>query len=100
MMVIHNNLGIAQVALSRAIARDKSSVTPQIQELHRLGLVIRKPSPRDRRSTTLRLSAAGERMLAELLEQARAHDRHLDLIIGEKKDVLIGLLRQITEALT
>jgi len=99
MMVMHNNPGITQVGLSRAIARDKSSVTPLIQELHRLGLVIRKPSPRDRRSTTLRLSAAGERVLADLLERAREHDRQLNLIVGDKKDDLIGMLRRITEAL-
>ena len=100
MMVIHNNPGITQVALSRAIARDKSSVTPLIQELHRLGLVIRKPSPRDRRSTTLRLTAAGERMLADLLEHAEAHDRQLDAVVGEEKRALIALLKRITEALT
>lgn len=100
MMVIHNNPGITQVALSRAIARDKSSITPLIQELQRLGLVIRKPSPRDRRSTTLRLTAAGERMLAELLEHARAHDRQLDAVVGDRKRELIALLRQIAEALS
>jgi DNA-binding MarR family transcriptional regulator len=99
MMVIHNNPGITQVALSRAIARDKSSVTPLIQELHRLGLVARKPSPRDRRSTTLRLTAAGERMLAHLLEHAEAHDRQLDAVVGEKRGELIALLRRITEAM-
>ena len=32
MMVIHNNPGISQVALGRAIARDKSTVTPLIQD--------------------------------------------------------------------
>ena len=100
MMVIHNNPGITQVTLSRAIARDKSSITPLIQELHRLGLVMRRPSPRDRRSTTLRLTAAGERVLADLLAHAEAHDRELDAVVGEKKAELIALLRRITEALS
>jgi DNA-binding MarR family transcriptional regulator len=100
MMVIHNNPGITQVALSRAIARDKSSITPLIQELQRLGLVIRKPSPRDRRSTTLRLTAAGERVLADLLDHAKAHDSQLDAVVGEKKEELIALLKRITEALS
>lgn len=98
MMVIHNNPGITQVALSRAIARDKSSITPLIQEMQRLGLVIRRPSSRDRRSTTLRLTAAGERMLADLLAHAEAHGRHLDSVVGEKKPELIALLKRITEA--
>ena len=50
MMVIHNNPGITQGALGRAIARDKSTVTPLVQELHRHGLVRRSPSTADRRS--------------------------------------------------
>jgi DNA-binding MarR family transcriptional regulator len=100
MMIIHNNPGITQVALSRAIARDKSSITPLIQELQRLGVVNRRPSSRDRRSTTLRLTAAGERMLADLLDHAEALDRQLDSVVGEKKPELIALLRRITEALS
>ena len=98
MMVIRNNPGITQVALSRAIARDKSSVTPLVQELQRLGLVTRKQSPKDRRSASLSLTAVGERVLAKLLDQAREHDRRLDAVVGERKAELIALLRQITEA--
>ena len=56
MMVIHNNPGISQVALSRAIARDKSSVTPLIQDLERHDLVKRVQSKTDRRSVTLTLT--------------------------------------------
>jgi DNA-binding MarR family transcriptional regulator len=100
LMLIQNNPGITQVALSRALARDKSSITPLIQELQRLGLVVRRPSPRDRRSTTLRLTAAGGRVLADLLEHAEAHDRQLDAVVGEQKREMIALLRRITEALS
>ena len=57
MMVIHNNPGITQTALGRAISRDKSTVTPLVQELHRHGLVRRRPSTVDRRSVTLTLDA-------------------------------------------
>lgn len=39
MMVIRQNPGISPVELSRLIARDKSSVTPLIQDLERRGLV-------------------------------------------------------------
>src|SRR5215472_8320430 len=54
MMVIHNNPGISQVALGRAISRDKSTVTPLIQELQRRGLVSRRRSASDRRSSARR----------------------------------------------
>jgi DNA-binding MarR family transcriptional regulator len=99
MMVIHNNPGITQVALGRAISRDKSTVTPLVQELHRHGFVRRSPSAVDRRSITLTLTRAGEAALADLLTHARAHDRRLDAIVGNRKTALIALLRKITDAL-
>ena len=100
MMVIHNNPGITQTALGRAIGRDKSTVTPLVQELHRHGFVRRSPSAADRRSITLTLTRAGEATLADLLAHARAHDRRLDAIVGRRKAILIALLRKITDGLT
>jgi DNA-binding MarR family transcriptional regulator len=97
MMVIHNNPGITPGALGRAIARDKSSITPLIQDLRRRGLIERRPSPTDRRSATLSLTKAGEAMLRDLLRHAREHDRRLDEIVGDRKPELILLLRQIAE---
>ena len=100
MMVIHNNPGLTQTALGRAISRDKSTVTPLVQELHRHGLVRRRPSTIDRRSVTLTLTRAGEATLADLLVHARVHDRRLDAIVGRRKAALIILLRKITDGLT
>ena len=99
MVVIHNNPGITQIELSRAIARDKSSVTPLVQELHRHGLVARQPSPGDRRSIALRLTRAGEATLENLLVHAMDHDRRLDEIVGDRKAELIALLKKITDSL-
>jgi len=99
MMVIHNNPGISQVALGRAISRDKSTVTPLIQELSRQGLVRRRRSALDRRSITLTLTRSGEATLADLLVHARAHDRRLDAIVGKRKAEFLELLRKIADAL-
>ena len=99
MMLIHNNPGISQVALSRAIARDKSTVTPLIQDLERHHLVERVQSSADRRSVTLTLTEAGETMLSELLVHAAAHDRRLDQIVGPRKAEFIRLLRKISDTL-
>ena len=100
MMVIHNNPGISQVELSRAIARDKSSVTPLIQDLEKHDLVKRVQSKTDRRSVTLTLTCAGETMLRRLLVHAVDHDRKLDAIVGDAKPELIRLLKKIADALT
>ena len=99
MMVIHNNPGITQAALGRAIARDKSTVTPLVQELHRHGFIRRSPSAVDRRSITLTLTRAGEAALRELRAHARAHDRQLDAIVGRRKATLLALLRKIADEL-
>src|SRR5579872_6434974 len=73
LMVIHNNPGITPGALGRAIARDKSTITPLVQALLRDGLVERRQSKTDRRSFTLRLTKAGETLRRDLLAPARAH---------------------------
>ena len=74
-------------------------MTPLVQELHRHGLVRRRPSTVDRRSVTLTLTRAGEATLADLLAHARVHDRRLDAIVGKRKAALIALLRKITDGL-
>lgn len=99
MMVIHSNPGISQVALSRAIARDKSSVTPLIQELLKKGYVARHRSAVDRRSVTLSLTASGQTKLRQLLAEATEHDRRIDAIIGNHKAELIRLLKEIADGL-
>jgi DNA-binding MarR family transcriptional regulator len=99
MMVIRKNPGITQVALGRAISRDKSTVTPLIQELQRRGLVSRRRSTSDRRSITLELTRAGEATLEDLLVHARAHNRRLDAILGKQKAVFLEQLRKIADEL-
>ncbi len=99
MMVIRNNPGITQSQLGRAIARDKSSVTPLVRELNRDGLVKRLPSTTDRRSVALSLTRDGEKMLRRLLGHAVEHDRDLDAVVGPQKRELIRLLKKIVDAL-
>ena len=99
MMVIRKNPGITQVALGRAISRDKSTVTPLIQKLQRRGLVTRRRSASDRRSITLELTRAGEATLRDLLVHARAHNRRLDAILGKQKAAFLEQLRKIADEL-
>jgi DNA-binding MarR family transcriptional regulator len=85
LMIIGRNPGISQTALSRANARDKSSLTPVLEDLERRRL-IRRVRPRDdRRSYQLQLTSSGERLLQELTTCADKHDRNLDRIIGPRE---------------
>jgi DNA-binding MarR family transcriptional regulator len=100
LMVISQNPGLTQAELGRAIARDKSTVTPLVQSLQRDGLVERRPSTTDRRSVTLWLTEAGETVTRSLIEHAREHDRKLDAIVGAKKPELLRLLKKIVAELS
>jgi DNA-binding MarR family transcriptional regulator len=99
MMIIRLNPGISQVALARAIARDKSTVTPLIREFIEQGFVTRRQSKVDRRSFTLTLTPAGEAILRDLERHAAAHDRAIDTLLGKQKAELVRLLKKITEKL-
>ena len=97
MMLIRNNPCITQIELSRAIGRDKSSVTSLVQELNRRGLVARVPSANDGRSITLTLTRSGEATLDVLLVHARQHERQLDRVLGSRKAAFIATLKKIAD---
>ena len=100
LMLIGRNPGISQTALSRANGRDKSSLTPVLNDLARRGLVIRRRTRADQRTYRLSLTPVGRRVLAELTRCAREHERKLDQIIGagEQKAFVRALKRIIAEA--
>jgi DNA-binding MarR family transcriptional regulator len=83
--LIARNPGISQTALSLASGRDKSSVTPVVDDLVRRGLIERKRVHSDRRAYRLSLTAAGKKTLAELMRCARQHERNLDRLIGRRE---------------
>lgn len=99
MEVIASNPGITASVLGRAIARDKSSVTPLIQYLLRRGLVKRTPSEADRRRMHLELTPSGREVLGALQQTARAHDADLDRVIGDAKPQLVAMLKKIADTL-
>lgn len=94
--LIGRNPGIGQTALSRANGRDKSTLTPALNDLVRRGLVNRTRVKSDRRSYQLSLTPAGEAMLQRLTECAERHEHNLDRIIGPRERAqLLQILRRI-----
>jgi DNA-binding MarR family transcriptional regulator len=82
--LIAENPGISQSTLGQAAGRDKSSLTPVLDDLVRRGLIARSRADHDRRAYRLTLTAAGEKTLARLMACARRHERNLDRIIGPR----------------
>jgi DNA-binding MarR family transcriptional regulator len=83
--LIAENPGISQSTLGEAAGRDKSSLTPVLDDLVRRGLVARSRSDTDRRSYRLKLTASGEKTLSRMMACARRHERNLDRIIGPRE---------------
>jgi len=96
LMLIGENPGISQTALSRANGRDKSTLTPVLNDLERRGLVRRQRVREDQRTYRLTLTPAGQAMLRKLTACARRHEANLDRIIGAKdRDKFLRILRKI-----
>ena len=82
--LIARNPGISQTELSYANGRDKSSLTPVVEDLVRRGLVERKRMDNDRRAYRLNLTPAGKKCSTLMTRCARGHERNLDRVIGER----------------
>ncbi len=98
--IIGENPGLSQTALGQASGRDKSTLTPALDDLVKRGLVKRERTPQDRRSYALTLTPDGEAALRALMEHAAAHDRELDRLIGAaEKPAFMAALRRIVAGL-
>jgi DNA-binding MarR family transcriptional regulator len=94
--LIARNPGISQTELSQAAGRDKSSLTPVVEDLVKRGLVERKRVRDDRRTYRLNVTPAGKRTLTQLTRCARRHERNLDGIIGLRdRKRFIQILKRI-----
>jgi DNA-binding MarR family transcriptional regulator len=94
--IIARNPGISQTELSLAAGRDKSSLTPVVEDLVRRGMIERKRVRDDRRIYRLNVTAVGKKTLTQLTRCARRHERILDSIIGLRdRKRFIQILKKI-----
>jgi DNA-binding MarR family transcriptional regulator len=100
LLLISRNPGISQTELSYANGRDKSSLTPVVEDLVRRGLVERKRMDHDRRAYRLSLTVEGKKTLALMMRCAREHERVLDGIIGARdRKRFIDVLKRLSAEL-
>lgn len=94
--VIAGNPGLSQTQLGNALGIDRSTVVAVIDRLEGRGLVMRAPSPNDRRSHALQLSAEGARLLGRLEEMVRIHERQIAReLSAEDQRQLLRLLDRV-----
>jgi DNA-binding MarR family transcriptional regulator len=93
--LIHEQPGISQTDLSQQVGRDKTTMTPILQDFERKGLIRREVDPNDGRGRLVSLLPKGEAHLAELRACAEAHDNRMNQIVGADKDALMTILRRV-----
>lgn len=96
LLLISENPGLSQSDLGAALGIDRSTMVAVIDRLESRQLVIRAPSPTDRRSYALRLSDEGSALLKQVIPQVEAHDRTIaSALSAEEQAVLINLLCRV-----
>jgi DNA-binding MarR family transcriptional regulator len=96
--LIGENPGITQTALSRANGRDKSSLTPVIDELERRGFLTRHRVESNRRAYSLQLTPSGEDARRRLLKAALIHEERLgSMLTTEEQQELLRMLQLLTQ---
>ena len=94
--------GLTQGELGRTLGLDKTTLTSQLDRLERLGFLVRRADPRDRRTRTPEITAAGRAVREQVAsacaateaaaleglspEQVLAFRRTLLKIIGDSED--------------
>jgi len=97
--LIASNEGLSQSAVARSLGVERSTMVAVIDGLEGRGLVVRKPSPTDRRSNALELSEEGHALFARGIELAKEGDRKTASALTEEESVqLVTLLRKLNSA--
>ncbi|MEC8579250.1 MAG: MarR family winged helix-turn-helix transcriptional regulator [Pseudomonadota bacterium] len=81
------------------VAMEKYEVSRAAKRLREAGLIERKENPEDRRLIILSLTVEGQKMMAELLPMAKAHQAELEKRLGDAfKQLEAGLEALLNEA--
>ncbi|SEF69093.1 DNA-binding transcriptional regulator, MarR family [Thalassococcus halodurans] len=80
------------------VAMEKYEVSRAAKRLREAGLIERKENPEDRRLIILSLTVEGQKMMAELLPMAKAHQAELEKRLGDAfKQLEAGLEALLNE---
>ncbi len=96
LLLIHENEGLSQSELGKAINADRSTVVALIDRFEERLMVLRTPSPFDRRSHALKLTDTGRSMMEALIPRVQEHEKRISArLTAEEQQMLITLLGKI-----
>lgn len=94
--LIASNEGLSQSAVARALGVERSTMVAVIDGLEKRNLVVRTPSPTDRRSNALILSEEGQKLINDATNMANESDQKTVAALSDEEAIqLVTLLRKI-----
>ena len=99
LLLLKQQPGLDQISVAKLLGLDRSTTGMVLTKLEQDGLVARYVGDHDRRRLRLKLTRAGERMLARLAEPARrAQARVLSAFTAKERDEFLRLLDKFNMA--
>ena len=99
LLLLKQQSGLDQISVAKLLGLDRSTTGMVLTKLEQDGLVARYVGDRDRRRLRLKLTRAGERMLARLAEPARRAQAHvLSAFTAKERDEFLRLLDKFNMA--
>jgi DNA-binding MarR family transcriptional regulator len=94
---LQENSGCTQQFICNNLAIDKTAMVKVVDYLLKMGYVIRKSNPEDRREQFVFLSAKGKKRTGEIVDGFKTLDKQLfDGINKKNKEIFQDVLRQLT----
>lgn len=94
--VLQRSGGRSQQAIARKLRIDRTTMVKAIDDLERLGLVERRPDPRDRRAWEVVVTAAGSAAVVDADRELGSIEDRLFAPLGPSDRALLdGLLRRL-----
>ena len=99
LVAIREHAGLDATRLSALVAFDRSTVGDVLERLEQKGLILRQPSPQDRRVKLLFPTPRGRKLLTEVMPaMERAQARMLAPLMPGDRQTLLRLLGELVEA--
>lgn len=98
LLLVGSNPGIRPSVLAHFILKDRSAMARLLEQMQQAGLIEQKVSPTERRARELYLTAAGQRVAADVRAVARRQSADFFSVLteGEQGD-LLRILRKLYE---
>lgn len=98
LVVLHQKGPCSQRRLTEEMSTDKSTMVRLVDDLERMGLIVRTPVPTDRRTQNITLTDKGREVFARANAVAEAtHDYLLEDFTEEERQTLRDLLVRFTK---